>query len=226
MNHGHTPLIDGTRRRASELERAAGARHLACWCALLDLRTNTLPGEELQRTREPQVEKSNGITPIAAEKRRIPQPIARKTNPGDPPWPKEPPQLADACPISAPMHAWPTSLSRAGRRQQCRRPVIFYCITCVNSSRLQTCPCLSFSPGPTCGTLPRACIRTTLLKAGGGRREHCACKACFAAAPPAWWRAACWNHMRQARASRGRDLGRHNRAISRWTHAYLGHCTP
>lgn len=110
---------------APELERAAGARLLACWCTLLDLGTNALPSEDLQRTRELQVEKSNGITPIAAKKRRIPQPIARKTNPGDPPWPPEPPRLADARPTSTPMHAWPASPPGAEHRQQCRRPVIF-----------------------------------------------------------------------------------------------------
>ena len=75
--------------------------------------------------REPQVEKSNGITPIAAKKRRISQPIARKTVPGDPPWPQEPPRLADARPTSAPMHAWATTPPRARRRLHSRRLVMF-----------------------------------------------------------------------------------------------------
>ena len=38
MNHGHTLLIDDTRRRVPELERAAGARLLACWSTLHYLR--------------------------------------------------------------------------------------------------------------------------------------------------------------------------------------------
>ena len=98
MNHGHTLLIDGTRRRAPELERAAGARLLACWCTLLDLGTNAPPSEGLRRanTHEPRVEKFNGMTPVAAKKRRISQPIARKTDPGDPLWPQEPPRPADS----------------------------------------------------------------------------------------------------------------------------------
>ena len=44
----------------------------------------TAPSANTHRLREPRVEKSNGMTPVASEKRCISQPVARKTDPGDP----------------------------------------------------------------------------------------------------------------------------------------------
>lgn len=47
------------------------------------------------RSREPRVEKSNGVTPVASEKRCMSQPVARRPDPDGSPWPQEPPQLTD-----------------------------------------------------------------------------------------------------------------------------------
>lgn len=178
MNHGHTLLIDGTRRRAPAALSSSGARLLACWCTLLDLRTNAPPGEELQRTRELQVEKSNGITPIAAKKRRIPQPIARKTNPGDPPgrrnhhsWPM-PAQQAHRC-THGPPHCPPPNAKRPTlRRRRTRRatspPVMFLLRYLREFFEVADMPLSLLLPGPN---LRYATMRMYTHNTTEGRRR-------------------------------------------------------
>ena len=53
------------------------------------------PAQACSNTREPRVEKSNGMTPVASEKRCISQPVARRPGPDGPPWQQEPPQLTN-----------------------------------------------------------------------------------------------------------------------------------
>ena len=74
----------------------------------------TAPSANTHRLREPRVEKSNGMTPVASEKRCISQPVARKTDPGDPLGRRNhrswlmPAQQAPRCTLGPPRRPRPT----------------------------------------------------------------------------------------------------------------------
>ena len=82
-------------------------------------RATTLP-TELEG--EPRVEKSNGMPVITSEKRCISQPIARKTNPDNPPGRENRSSWPIARATSAPMHAWTTTPPPPNARRPTRRP--------------------------------------------------------------------------------------------------------